>query len=99
MAISVERRRDPLTYVGIAMLIAGLLAAAVVVAHIILVQGGWGLDSTGFLHSLRRAGWVLTAPFHGLVDINRWKSEELVNDAIAAAVFFFAGLLMWRLLR
>ena len=98
MAISVERRRDPLTYVGMALLIAGLLAAGVVVFRIILVQGDWGLQD-GFLHSVRHAGFVLTTPFHGLINLQKWKPQELVNDALAAAVFFFAGLLLWRLLR
>lgn len=101
MVASTEPRRDVITTTGAILAVAGALVAAVVVARIILVQGEWGTGTSGALHTLRHVGYVITTPFHHVFhhrQIHDIKARELVNDAIAAAVYALSGLILRRLL-
>jgi hypothetical protein len=97
LATGVMRRVDPLTRTGTVIVVVGLVAAALVLVHLALVEGGWGVH-LGPLHVLRRVGFAAGYPFHRLVTIKDESSQVLVNDSIAAASYVAVGVVLKRLL-
>ena len=93
-----QPHRDVMSTFGDIIFAISVIVAAIIIVRIGLVQNGSGLDG-GIAQWFRHAGWVLTTPFHGLVDLDDYKSEELVNDSIAVAVYLGLGYLARRVLR
>ena len=98
MTTTAPPHRDAMSVLGDILLAVSVVVVGIIIVRIALVQSGNGLDG-GAAQWFRHAGYVLTTPFHGLADLDRYKSEELVNDSIAAAVYLGLGLLCRRLLR
>ena len=95
---TVQPHRDVLSIVGDVIVAISAVIAGIIIARIALVQADAGLHG-GAAEWFRHAGYVLTTPFHGLVDLDDAKYQELVNDSIAAAVYLGIGYLARRLLR
>ena len=93
-----QPHRDVLTIVGDIIFAISAVVAGIIIARIALVQADAGLHG-GVGEWFRHAGFVLTTPFHGLLDLKKWKSQELVNDSIAVGVYLGLGWLARRLLR
>jgi hypothetical protein len=77
-------------------LVAGIVVAVIVLGIVLYVlganQGNW------FVSAVTDAGRWLTQPFHNLFSIDNPKTERAVNWGIAAAVYYFVGMLVAALL-
>ena len=76
--------------------VAGLVAAAIVLAIVLFVLGA--NQSNAVVEVVMDVGRWLTEPFHGLFSIENRKTELAVNWGIAAAVYYFVASLVARLL-
>ena len=94
---TVAPHRDVLSVFGNIVFGISLVVAAIIIARIGLVQADAGTDG-GIAEFVRHLGYVLTTPFHGLVDLDDADSQELVNDSIAAGVYLALGYLTRRVL-
>ena len=77
-------------------LVAGLVAAVIVLGILLYVLGA--NQSNAIVEAITDAGRWLTEPFHGLFSIDNQKTERAVNWGIAAAVYYLVASFVARLL-
>ena len=75
---------------------AGAVAAVIVLGILLYVLGA--NQANWFVEAVMDAGRWLVQPFDNLFSIDNRKTELAVNWGIAAAVYYFAGALVARLL-
>jgi multisubunit Na+/H+ antiporter MnhG subunit len=77
-------------------LVAGLVAAVIVLGILLFVLGA--NQSNALVEVVMDAGRWLTTPFHGLFNIDNRKTELAVNWGLAAAVYYVVASFVARLL-
>jgi hypothetical protein len=85
-----------LTLARFIRLVAGLVAAVIVLGILLFVFGA--NQSNVLVEAVMDAGRWLTTPFHGLFDIDNSKTQLAVNWGIAAAVYYLVASFVARVL-